>query len=104
MTEYFDSIVIGAGQAGLATSYYLTEHGQHHVVLEKARIGEAWRSGRWDSFTQVTPNWTLRLPGFAYQGSEPNGFLAKEEVIGYLDRYVCHFNPPVRTGIEVTGV
>jgi putative flavoprotein involved in K+ transport len=104
MAEHVDTIVIGAGQAGLATSYHLTQQGQNHLVLEKARVGEAWRSGRWDSFTLVTPNWALRLPGFAYQGESPNGFLGREEVIRYLEDYVRLFNPPLRLGVEVSAV
>jgi len=63
MAEQVDVVVVGAGQAGLAVSYYLRAFGVEHVVLERGRIGESWQSARWDSFTLVTPNWMTRLPG-----------------------------------------
>ena len=104
MTEYHDVVVIGAGQAGLATSYYLTEAGCDHVVLERDRVGERWRSERWDSFTLVTPNVMSRLPGFPYEGDDPDGFLARDEVVEYLEAFVDRFDPPLRTGVEVLAV
>ena len=104
MTVRVDTVVIGAGQAGLAISYYLTQQGRSHVVLEKHRVGEAWRSAKWDSFTLVTPNWAIRLPGFAYAGDAPDGFLPRDEVVRYLEEYVRRFNPPLRLGVEVSSV
>jgi putative flavoprotein involved in K+ transport len=105
MTEHYKTVVIGAGQAGLAISYYLTQAKHDHIVLEKhPRIGEVWHSGKWDSFTMVSPNWTLRLPGFEYQGTDPDGFFTRDEIIEYLENYVKLFNPPVRMGIEVTCI
>lgn len=104
MTERFDTVVIGGGQAGLAISYYLTQQDREHVILEKQRIAESWRSRRWDSFTLVTPNWSLQLPGFEYDGQNPDGFLTKNEVVQYLEAYARRFNPPVRLGVEATCV
>jgi putative flavoprotein involved in K+ transport len=104
MAERFDTIVIGAGQAGLAMSYCLTQLGREHLVLERERVGEAWRSQKWDSFTLVTPNWAVNLPGFAYQGDEPDSYLTREEVVRYLEDYVAFFNPPLRLGVTVTAV
>ena len=104
MARVIDTIVIGAGQAGLAASYYLTQQGRDHVVLERRRVGESWRSGRWDSFTLVTPNWTLQLPGFHYDGDDPDGFLGRDGVVNYLERYVELFDPPLRLGVDVTSV
>lgn len=104
MTEHIDTVVIGGGQAGLAISYCLTQQRRPHVVLEKHRIGEAWRSGKWDSFTLVSPNWTLQLPGFHYRGADPDGYLTREEVVRYLEDYARLFDPPVRTGVTVTCV
>ena len=104
MTEHCDIVVIGAGQAGLATSYYLTEAGCNHVVLERDRVGERWRSERWDSFTLVTPNVMSRLPGFPYEGDDSDGFLTRDEVVEYLDAYVDRFDPPLRTGVEALAV
>jgi putative flavoprotein involved in K+ transport len=104
MMERFDTVVIGAGQAGLAISHYLTLQNRDHVILEKRRIGEAWRSEKWDSFTLVTPNWMLRLPGFAYEGKNPDGFLSHDEVIEYLEDYAATFNPLIRLGVEVLSL
>ena len=66
--ERVDTIVIGAGQAGLAASFFLTQHGREHLVLERGAVGETWRSQRWDGFYLNTPNWSLQLPGAAYDG------------------------------------
>jgi putative flavoprotein involved in K+ transport len=104
MPESIHTVVIGGGQAGLATSYHLTQRGLEHVVLEKSRVGESWRSQRWDSFTLVTPNWSLRLPGFPYQGPDPDGFLTRDQTVAYLEDYVALFDPPLRLGVEVTSV
>lgn len=102
--EEVETVIIGGGQAGLAMSYLLTQQGQEHVVLEKEhRVGETWRR-RWDSFTLVTPNWQLQLPGHRYQGDNPDGFLARDEVVAYLEEYAALFDPPLRFGVEVTAV
>jgi putative flavoprotein involved in K+ transport len=100
----FEVVVIGAGQGGLATSYHLTQQGVGHVILEQDRVGESWRSRRWDSFCLVTPNWTLQLPGFPYQGADPDGFMGRDELVDYFDGYVRSFEPPIRTGVKVTSV
>lgn len=102
--EKRDTIIVGGGQAGLAMSYLLTQQGRDHVILEKGqRIGKSWR-GRWDSFTLVTPNWQLQLPGFPYQGDDPEGFLTRDEVVRYLEEYAATFDPPLRFGVEVTAI
>jgi putative flavoprotein involved in K+ transport len=101
---HFDTVVIGAGQAGLAISYYLTQAGRKHIVLEKERIAKAWRDERWDSFTLVTSNWGLRLPGMEYDGDDPEGFLTRQEVVEYLEKFVELFDPPVQEGVEVMAV
>jgi putative flavoprotein involved in K+ transport len=99
-----DTVIIGGGQSGLAMSYLLTGEGREHVVLEKnERLGESWRR-RWDSFTLVTPNWQLRLPGYEYEGDEPDAFLAREEVVAYLEEYAGLFDAPLRSGVRVTAV
>jgi putative flavoprotein involved in K+ transport len=104
MTEQIDTAVIGGGQAGLAISYYLTQQDREHIVLEQNhRIAESWRR-RWDSFTLVTPNWMLRLPGFPYDGNEPDGFLSRDQVVAYLEQYVALFDPPLRFGTRVTSL
>src|SRR6185436_11349903 len=92
--------VVGAGQAGLAASHELTELGVEHVVLERGRVGQTWRD-RWDSFCLVTPNWTVRLPDGAYDGSDPDGFMLRDEVVAFLERYADGFRAPVREGVDV---
>ncbi|WP_214102974.1 MSMEG_0569 family flavin-dependent oxidoreductase [Acrocarpospora catenulata] len=92
-------VIVGGGQAGLAMSHCLTRRGVEHVVLERGRIGEAWRSRRWDSFCLVTPNWQCRLPGFPYPGDDQDGFMLRDEIVGYLEAYAASFRPPVREGV-----
>ncbi len=104
MAESVETVVVGAGQAGLALSYYLTQEGHSHVVLERGRVGEGWRSGRWDSFCLVTPNWMANLPGLPYAGHDPDGFMGRDAVIDYLERYAASFGAPVREGVAVTAV
>ena len=105
MPEQVEAVVIGGGQAGLAISYYLTQQGRTHVVLEQAtQIAPAWRNGRWDSFTLVTPNWTVQLPGFPYQGNDPDGFMRRADVVRHLEQYATSFQTPVRCRVQVTAV
>ncbi len=99
---HYPVIVVGGGQAGLAMSYCLKERGIDHLVFEKHRLAEAWRSKRWDSFCLVTPNWQCQLPGFDYYGNDPHGFMAKEEIVQYLEAYARSFDPPLREGILVS--
>jgi putative flavoprotein involved in K+ transport len=93
--------VIGGGQAGLSISWYLKESGIDHVVFEKERAGHAWRAERWDTFCLVTPNWQCQLPGFPYQGSDPHGFMLRDEIVAYIDAFVASFGPPLREGVTV---
>ena len=97
-------IIIGGGQAGLAMSYLLTEQGRPHVVLEQDRIAESWRTRRWDSLRLIAPNWSLRLPGFAYSGDDPDGFMGKDEVATHLEAYARSFEAPVREGVRVLAI
>ncbi len=101
MQTDYPVIIVGAGQAGLAMSYCLTERGIDHLVLERDRVASAWRSSRWDSFCLVTPNWQCRLPGFPYRGGDPYGFMVKDDIVRYINDYVAFFNPPLREGVEV---
>jgi len=96
--------VVGAGQAGLATSYYLKQLGVDHVVLEAGRVAETWRSRRWDSFCLVTPNWSVRLPGGEYDGPDADGFMKKDELIGHFQEWADSFRPPLREGCTVTAL
>jgi putative flavoprotein involved in K+ transport len=99
-----DVVVVGGGQAGLAMSRCLVERGVEHVVLERGRIAERWRSERWDSLRLLTPRWQARLPGWSYRGPEPDGFMTRGEVIGFLAAYARSFGAPVRGGVTVTAV
>lgn len=100
-----ETLIVGGGQAGLATSYFLQQAGREHLVLEQAdRAADAWHSGRWDSFTLVTPNWAFRLPGAEYTGSEPDAFMPLGEVRDRFRRYVEQFQLPVRTRTRVTSI
>jgi putative flavoprotein involved in K+ transport len=96
-------VVIGGGQAGLATSHELTRAGVPHVVLERNRIGETWRN-RWDSFCLVTPNWSVKLPGGEYDGDDPDGYMVKDDIVSHLERYATSFSAPVREGVAVSSV
>jgi putative flavoprotein involved in K+ transport len=103
--ERIETVIVGGGQAGLATSYYLTQHGHEHVVLEQAaQPANVWRNGRWDSFTLVTPNWTLKMPGAEYDGPEPEGFMPRDEVVSYFARYVDQFQLPVAYNARVLSI
>jgi putative flavoprotein involved in K+ transport len=99
-----DAIVIGAGHAGLATSYYFAQHGRSHVVLEKARVGESWRSQRWDSFTMNTPNALTVLPGRPYDGDDPEGFFSRDDFVARLERHAKDAQLPVREHSPVVRV
>lgn len=99
-----DSIVIGAGQAGLGVSFFLKKKGFEHIVFERGRIGESWLSMRWDSFKLNTPNFMNVLPDFPYKGTETDSFEGVNELIQYFQKYVEHYNLPVRTGTTVLAV
>jgi putative flavoprotein involved in K+ transport len=98
------ALIVGGGQAGLAMSYCLKQRGVDHVVLEKHRIAHEWRERRWDTFCLVTPNWQCQLPGFAYAGPEPKGFMGRDAIVGYLEAYARSFEAPVREGVTATGL
>src|SRR2546423_4863130 len=102
MTESVDVAIIGAGQAGLATSWYLTQANVDHVVLEAGRVAETWRSRRWDSFCLVTPNWTVRLPGAEYGGSHPDGYMGRDELVAHFQGWGDSFGPPVQENCRVS--
>jgi putative flavoprotein involved in K+ transport len=100
--ERIDTLVIGGGQAGLATSYWLTKAEVEHLVVDRRnRLGGAWHD-RWDEFCLVLPNFTLLLPGMPYDGDDPDGFMPRADVVEYLSRYASTFNPTVRLGTTVT--
>ena len=103
-TKVENIVVIGAGSAGLATSYWLTKMKLNHIVLERGEIGNTWINERWDGFHLVNPNWAVRLPGFHYTGSEPEGYLSKDSTVAYLHDYARDFDSPVRTHVTVESL
>ncbi|HEX2681849.1 MAG TPA: FAD-dependent monooxygenase, partial [Candidatus Dormibacteraeota bacterium] len=102
--EEVEVAIVGAGQAGLATSWYLKQAGIEHVILEAGRVAETWRSRRWDSFCLVTPNWAINLPGVEYDGPEPDGFMHVTKLVDFFQRWADAFEPPIETGCEVTSL
>ncbi|HEY5725902.1 MAG TPA: NAD(P)-binding domain-containing protein, partial [Methylomirabilota bacterium] len=104
MTAWSETVIVGGGHAGLALSYHLGRFGRPHVILERGRVAERWRSERWDSLMFQFPNWSLRLPGHEYRGDRPDGFATRDEVIAFIERYRELVNAPVRTGVRVDCV
>lgn len=100
--EKIDTLVVGAGQAGIALSEHLTSNNVPHLVLEKNRVAEAWRSGRWDSLVANGPAWHDRFPNLEFDDCDPDGFAPKERIADYLNDYAKKFDAPIRTGVEVT--
>ena len=97
-------VVVGGGQAGLSLSYYLAQRGIEHLVFEKSMAMHTWSSQRWDSFCLVTPNWQCQLPGHAYDGPDPDGFMKKDEILDYLAAFRRKVDAPLREGVAVTRV
>lgn len=95
--------VVGGGQAGLATSYWLQRHDIDHVVFERGRSGDSWRR-RWDTFCLVSPNWSLNLPGYPYDGPDPDGFMPRDEIVDYVEGYRRLVSPPMESPVEVQAV
>ncbi|POF32417.1 NAD(P)-binding domain-containing protein [Roseibium marinum] len=105
--RHIHSVIIGAGQAGLAMSRCLSDRSIRHVVIERGEVANSWRSERWDSLRLLTPNWQSRLPGFVYSGPNPDGFMNMDGITGHLKAYAEISRAPVETGttvLSVTGV
>ena len=101
MRGILNAVVIGAGSAGLGISYFLKQQGRSHEVLERSRIGETWRTQRWDSFQLNSTNIRSMLPGDSYDGPDPWGAITHHEFVAYLEGYVDRHRLPVRTGVAV---
>ena len=97
-------VVIGAGHAGLAMSRCLSERSIEHVVLERGEVANSWKTERWDSLRLLTPNWQSRLPGYRYEGDDPDGYMSMAEIVAFLRRYASAISAPVRTRTRVTAV
>ena len=99
-----DTVIVGAGHAGLAVSRMLAEAQRDHVVLDRGQVAERWRSERWDSLHLLTPAWMTRLPGWHYAGTDPDGYLSSGELVKYLERYAASFDAPVIPNTTVVEV
>ena len=104
MSTRVTTVVVGAGHAGLAASRFLTDRSIDHVVLDRGEVANSWRRERWDSFRLLTPNFQSRLPGFSYDGQEPDGYMTLGEVIEFISRYASVSSAPVRTNTNVTSL
>jgi putative flavoprotein involved in K+ transport len=100
--EKIDTLIIGGGQAGLVMSYRLKQRGIPHLVLERARIAERWRSERWDGLKFQFPNWSVQLPDFAFPHTDPDAFATSGEIVKFIEAYAAFIDPPMRCGVEVT--
>ena len=102
--EQVETVIIGGGHAGLTMSYYLTQGGREHVILERGQAGERWRSERWDSFCFQFPNSTIELPGYKYQSEDPDGFAPGREIVRFIQEYANFIKAPLRSGVDVTAL
>lgn len=102
--EQIETVIIGGGQAGLAMSYYLGQLGREHIILERQRVAERWRSERWDSLTFQTPNWNIHLPGFAFQAADPDAFASRDDVFKFIESYAAFIRAPLRCGVAATAL
>ncbi len=98
------TVIVGAGHSGLAMSYHLAARDVPHVVLERGEVANSWRHERWDSLRLLTPNWQNQLPGFTYEGADPDGFMRCAEVVSFINAYARTIEAPVHTGTCVTSV
>lgn len=102
MSEHIETLIVGGGQAGLAMSYHLSQRGGEHLVLERVRVAERWRTQRWDSPMFPFPNWSIELPGRAYNGGDPDGFSHKSEVLEFVEDYAaCGVPTTVEDGLSL---
>lgn len=102
--EQIETLVIGGGQAGLAMSYCLRQRGQEHVILERHGVAERWRSERWDSLAFQSPNWNVRLPGFAFSAADPDAFASRDEIFRFIEDYAAVIRAPLRCGQPATSL
>jgi putative flavoprotein involved in K+ transport len=102
--EEVETVIVGGGHAGLTMSYFLSQTGRENLILERARIGERWRSERWDSFCFQFPNWTIELPGYKYQCEDPDAFAPGREIVRFIEEYAAFVKAPTRCGVDVTSL
>jgi len=104
MMKRIETVVIGGGQAGLVMSFYLGQLGREHVILERDRVVERWRSERWDSLAFQSPNWNVRLPGLALSAADPDAFASRDEVFRFIERYADFIRAPLRCGVPAISL
>src|SRR5262249_6837616 len=104
LRENYDTVIIGGGQAGLAMSYHLRQRGREHIILERRRGAERWRTERWESLRFQLPNASLEVPGEAFAGTEPKRVSDHSDVVRFIVDYAAEIAAPVRTGVEVTSL
>jgi putative flavoprotein involved in K+ transport len=104
VVEKIDTVVVGGGQAGLAMSYHLKRLGREHIVIERGRVAESWRSERWDSLMFQFPNSSIQLPGYAYETDDPNGYVPKDKIVRFLENYATVIRAPLRCGFRVNAL
>jgi putative flavoprotein involved in K+ transport len=104
LKAHYPVVIVGGGQAGLSASHELTRRGIDHVVFEKHQMAHKWKTQRWDAFCLVTPNWQCQLPDHPYDGTDPHGFMVKDEIIAYVDRFIAKVRPPVWEDTNVSLV
>ena len=98
------TVVVGAGHSGLSMSRHLADRSIDHIILERGEVAQSWRTQRWDSLRLLTPNWMTRLPGYAYRGDDPDGYLAESDVVDFIAEYAKETAAPVRANTTVTSV
>lgn len=98
------TVIVGAGQSGLAMSKHLTDYSIDHVLLERGEVANSWQKERWDSLRLLTPNWQSRLPGYSYKGNDPDGYMSMPEIVDYLKRYAGLTSAPIQSRTLVTRV
>ncbi|EDX87058.1 FAD dependent oxidoreductase domain protein [Synechococcus sp. PCC 7335] len=103
-TTHYPVVIVGGGQAGLSVSYCLKQRGIENIIFEKHSVAHSWEAKRWDSFCLVTPNWQCVLPGYAYSGDDPDGFMGKRKIVQYVQDYAQFFEANIREGVAVEKV
>ena len=102
--ERVQTLIVGGGQAGLTMSHRLKQRGLAHLVLERRRIAERWRSERWDGLRFQFPNWSVRLPDFPFPRTDPDAFASSRDILDYIVGYAGFVAPPIRCGVAVTAL
>src|SRR4051812_32869229 len=98
---HVETLIVGGGQAGLVMSHMLKRRGRPHLIVERGRIAERWRTERWNGLRFQFPNWSVKLPEFEFQNNDPDAFATTSEILKYLLDYARFVAPPIRCGVTV---